>query len=208
MTEAVVIQFAKWPEPGKVKTRLSPALGDAGACEAHVTLTCHVLRNLLLSGLPVWFYWDRPLQQAPVYARPLLSLMDEHPVRVGYQQGDDLGARMYGALKEGLVEHPKALVVGSDCPSVDADYIRQAIAALAVADVVLGPSDDGGYVLIGACRLDAAMLTDIDWGTAAVLSQTLARLEAAGLRVVCLPPRWDVDEPEDWSRYQLELVQG
>ena len=205
MTESVVIQFAKWPETGKVKTRLIPALGAGGACEAHVTLTAHVLTNLLASGQPVWFYWDRPLPQAPAVARPLLALMDEHPVQVDYQQGEDLGARMQAALAEGLAKHAKALVVGSDCPSVDADYIQQALTALAVADVVLGPSEDGGYVLIGARRLASGMLADIDWGTASVLTQTLERLAAAGLSATCLPPRWDVDEPEDWSRYQSEL---
>jgi glycosyltransferase A (GT-A) superfamily protein (DUF2064 family) len=67
---------------------------------------------------------------------------------------------------------------------------------------VLGPSDDGGYVLIGARRLAPGALEGIAWGTPEVMQQTLERMDAAGLSVYLLEPRWDVDEPEDWQRFR------
>jgi glycosyltransferase A (GT-A) superfamily protein (DUF2064 family) len=145
------MQFAKWPEPGRVKTRLMPALGAAGALGAHVEL--------------------------------------------------NLGQRMAHALAGAVQDAGAGVIVGSDCPSVDADYVRRAIALLREQDVVLGPSDDGGYVLIGAGRVVPGMLDDIAWGTEAALEQTCQRLQEKGLRYALLEPRWDVDEPEDWQRW-------
>jgi len=117
------------------------------------------------------------------------------------QQGSSLGERMEAALGQSLCEYDRALVVGSDCPSVDPDYARYAVACLADHDVVLGPSDDGGYVLIGASRVVEGMLDDIEWGTPEVLRQTCERLDKAGLSYFLLEPRWDVDEPADWARF-------
>jgi len=75
------------------------------------------------------------------------------------------------------------------------------VAALDEVDVVLGPSEDGGYVLIGARRVLPGMLADVAWGTEKALSQTCDRLTQAGLSFRLLPQRWDVDEPEDWHRF-------
>ena len=164
---ALVMQFSKWPEEGRVKTRLMPELGARGAMEAHIRLSLAVLDNLMASGLPVEFWWDRPLTPAPETASQVMA----------------------------------TLAAGSDCPSVDADYLWQAVAALDTSDVVLGPSNDGGYVLIGVRRVMPGMLDNVDWGTERVLNQTCDRLAGHGLSVSLLAPRWDVDEPEDWRRF-------
>ncbi|AZT83439.1 glycosyltransferase [Marinobacter sp. NP-4(2019)] len=200
-SSVLVMQFSKWPEEGRVKTRLMPALGAGGALAAHVRLSLAVLDNLIASGFPVQFWWDRALETAPAAAAPVLSKLDSAQIATGVQQGENLGRRMEAALAGVLEDHDKALVVGSDCPSVDSDYIRQAVAELDTSDVVLGPSNDGGYVMIGARRVVAGMLDGVNWGTGSVLDQTCARLEGLGLSVSLLPPRWDVDEPEDWQRF-------
>lgn len=201
----LLMQFAKWPEAGRVKTRLIPALGVSGALNAHVTLTLAVLDNLCGARLPVQFWWDRAVESAPVDAREVVRDIERRGVMQKVQQGANLGERMLGALGTGLQSHALALIVGSDCPSVEAGYVSQAVAALQEYDVVLGPSDDGGYVLIGARRVVPHMLDDIEWGTEGVLEQTRERLEELGLSVGLLEPRWDVDEPEDWARFQLTL---
>ncbi len=201
---AVFLQFAKWPEAGRVKTRLMPELGAAGALEAHVQLTLAVLDNLCTTGYPVEVWWDREPGSEPgerSEALPILEEIEGAGLAQGVQQGGDLGARMYNALSEVLSACDRAVIVGSDCPSVDPDYARKAIACLADHDVVLGPSDDGGYVLIGASRVVAGMLEGIEWGTPKVLEQTSDRLDKAGLSYCLLEPRWDVDEPEDWQRF-------
>lgn len=198
---AVFLQFAKWPEAGRVKTRLIPELGVAGALDAHIKLTLAVLDNLCATGYPVEFWWDRLVDDYPAEAASILEEVDGAGLFQGVQQGDSLGDRMLAALSQSLGDYDRALIVGSDCPSVDPDYARQAVACLADHDVVLGPSDDGGYVLIGASRVVEGMLDNIAWGTPEVLAQTCERLDAAGLSYCLLEPRWDVDEPEDWARF-------
>ncbi|MGP9834080.1 TIGR04282 family arsenosugar biosynthesis glycosyltransferase [Marinobacter sp. NSM] len=199
---AVLMQFAKWPQAGRVKTRLIPALGIEGALQAHITLSLEVLDNLCATGYDVSFWWDRPLDQPPEEAAPLLANIEAAKLPQSFQQGGDLGERMARALGQGIASHHRAVVIGSDCPSVDPGYVRSAVAALEHYDVVLGPSDDGGYVLIGARRLAPGALEGIAWGTPEVMQQTLQRMEAAGLSVYLLEPRWDVDEPEDWQRFR------
>ncbi|WP_375171182.1 TIGR04282 family arsenosugar biosynthesis glycosyltransferase [Marinobacter sp.] len=199
---AVLMQFAKWPEAGRVKTRLMPELGAGGALQAHITLTLAVLDNLCATGYPVQFWWDRALEPAPEDAELILQNLEQAGLEQCIQQGGTLGDRMLAALTAALQNHDRAMVVGSDCPSVDPQYVRQALDRLADHDVVLGPSDDGGYVLIGARRVRPGMLDGIAWGTEQVLDQTLARLDQLGLSVGLLEPRWDVDEPADWARFQ------
>lgn len=199
---AVLMQFAKWPQAGRVKTRLIPALGVAGALDAHLTLTRVVLKNLRNAGFPVQFWWDKEVAAVPAEARSLVTLIEQQGLEQKVQRGGNLGERMLDALATGLKTHPFALIVGSDCPSVEPEYIHQAVAALRECDVVLGPSDDGGYVLIGARHVVPRMLEGITWGTDTVLENTRERLETLGLSVALLEPRWDVDEPEDWSRFQ------
>jgi rSAM/selenodomain-associated transferase 1 len=204
---ALVMQFAKWPEAGRVKTRLMPELGEQGALEAHVVLSLAVLDQLSHSECEVRFLWDREMASVPDAALPIVNRIEALGLQQGFQRGDVLGQRMETALSEGLVECSKAIIVGSDCPAVDAGYIHQAVQALDQADVVLGPSDDGGYVLIGARAHTPGMLEGINWGTDRALAETVARLDAVGLTCLQLPPRWDVDEPEDWRRFVRQFPQ-
>lgn len=199
-----IIQFAKWPEPGRVKTRLAASLGDEGAMDAHIQLTCAVLDNLLAVGCPLYFWWDRPEPESRKYAARILARLEAKRVISGSQVGAGLGERMTHALNEGLESSDRAVIVGSDCPSVDADYVRQAFAALENADVVLGPSDDGGFVLIGSRRDLGATLNGVDWGTDQALAQTVAALLDNGFKTVQLDERWDVDEIADWERFCKE----
>lgn len=199
------MQFAKWPEAGRVKTRLMPALGEQGAMEAHIALSLVVLNQLCTSKCEVRFLWDRDLPSTPEASRTILERIESLGVRQGVQRGNLLGDRMEAALSEALESHSRAVIVGSDCPSVDADYIHQALKALDHSDVVLGPSDDGGYVLIGARTHIPGMLSDVSWGTDRALSETLVRLERVGLSSAQLPARWDVDEPEDWLRFTRQF---
>ncbi|GGE79170.1 hypothetical protein GCM10011533_34390 [Streptosporangium jomthongense] len=200
--DALLMQFAKWPEVGQVKTRLIPALGARGAADAHIKLTLAVLNNLCGTGLAVQFWWDRHVDSVPDEAQEIVGAIDQRGLKQKVQKGADLGERMQGALEFGLEFHAFSLIVGSDCPSVEPEYVHQALASLQEYDVVLGPSDDGGYVLIGARRVVPEMLDGIEWGTQGVLAQTQQRLVSLGLSVGLLEPRWDVDEPEDWARFQ------
>ena len=95
------------------------------------------------------------------------------------------------------------LIIGSDCPSIDESYLKTALEQLAGGiDVVLGPAEDGGYVLIGLNAANNRLFSDIDWGTDRVLVQTLTRARKLGLSSVCMDVLWDLDRPTDLDRLE------
>ena len=98
-----------------------------------------------------------------------------------------------------------AILIGSDCPGIEPAYVEAAAARLqAGVPWVFGPAEDGGYGLVGTCRVDPAPFRDIDWGTARVMEQTRARCRAAGLAWEELDPLQDIDTHEDWLRFQRD----
>jgi rSAM/selenodomain-associated transferase 1 len=119
-------------------------------------------------------------------------------IRYRDQGAGDLGARMLRAFRERLAgEGSRAVIIGTDCPSLDAATIASAFAALEDHDLVVGPALDGGYYLVGLQAPQPVLFRDMPWGTARVLSETLERAAAAGLSVARLQPLADVDRPED-----------
>ncbi len=120
------------------------------------------------------------------------------------QNGDGLGERMFSALQRGLEDYDRVMLVGSDCPDLDPAYCRSAVLALDHHDLVLGPAEDGGYVLVGARCIAPALFRGVDWGTSEVLAQTLSRAEACNLSVYLLASRRDIDEPADYHWWRTE----
>jgi rSAM/selenodomain-associated transferase 1 len=191
-------QFARLPVPGQVKTRLFSELSPVEACAVHEELLLRTAAMLCGSGLGAVELWlDAAGESATV--NDVLALGADGPF---YQLGDDLGARMQQALAAGLTRADAVVLVGSDCPGLCKDYLGTAFAALRHTDVVLGPADDGGFVLIGCRRMLAAALDDIPWGTEDVLETTLVRLGHTGLSTQLLAPREDIDTPEDLRRWR------
>lgn len=190
--EGVILQqFVREPRPGAVKTRMSPRLSAQECLALHCELALHTLeqlRSAALGELELWVSGD------PWHA--FFASWEGCATR-HRQCGADLGERMYAALAAGLRRRARVLLVGSDCPFLDAGYLQDAADALLRHDVVLGPARDGGYVLVGA-RLEApAIFSGVEWGTSAVLQQTLARVRRAGLRCRLMPERADIDTPDD-----------
>lgn len=194
---ALILVFARQPVAGKVKTRMIPELGSAAALALHkelIEMVCHTVTNSGLCPMQLW-----------VSAEPENAFFQSlcAPADIFLQQGADLGARMAHAADTALQGVESVLIVGADCPSVDAAYLDQALTALdAGEDIVFGPAEDGGYVLLGLRRLSDAIFQNIDWGSAVVMQQTRQALTAAGERWHELPLRWDVDRPEDLPRYE------
>lgn len=192
-SNCLLLQFAREPVPGRVKTRMLAQLSAEQACELHsemVLWTCERLVGAQLGDVEVCVAGSR---QHPLFRRCLAL----GAARVTRQRGADLGERMFAALERGLDGHGKVLLVGSDCPELDADYLQTALDALDRVPVVIGPALDGGYVLIGVRRLDTRIFQAVPWGTGGVYAQTLANLAAAGLAVTSLHPLADVDTPKD-----------
>jgi uncharacterized protein len=193
-----LILFAREPVAGQVKTRLIPALGGEGAAQLYRRLlgialragaaTPGVRRRLWCTGMPA---------DGGECAR----LAAAHGFTWHPQPEGDLGARMAAALAEALVTADRAVLIGSDCPDYNADYLSAAFAALDDHDAVLGPAADGGYVLIGLRRPAPALFADIHWSTCAVLAETRTALRRIGLTWTELPTLRDLDRPEDLADF-------
>ena len=193
--DTLLLVFARAPRRGRVKTRLIPELGEDTALDVHQRLL------------------DRTLLQAAAFPGRARLMLDDHDdglaaharemgLEVGLQHGGGLGERMNAALRDGLREAARVLLVGSDCPVLDQTYLSLARDGLNGARVVLGASEDGGYVLIGGS--DASVWHDgrfegVRLGTDYAMADTLVALNDAA-PVSVLPPLWDVDVPEDVTR--------
>lgn len=190
--------FAKAPTPGRVKTRLAPALGEVAAAALYRQLAERTLSTAVAAGLGQVELWCAPGTQDAFF----LSCAERHGVGLRAQGEGDLGVRMAHALEFALAEGSPGLLIGSDCPVFTPEYLRDAAAALANGDdAVFGPAEDGGYVLIGLARGPAAPLfQDIAWGSATVMQETRARLARLNWRWRELATLWDVDRPEDLPR--------
>jgi len=195
-----ILVFSRSPRPGHTKTRLIPALGPEGAAALHARLIDRTMEVAVKAGCGDVQLWcadnpDDPFMQGR--AR-------RFQVTLRQQQGADLGARMFHALTDARQAGHHAMLVGTDCPALAPEHLQQACDWLADGtDLVLGPAEDGGYVLIGAGRLEEGLFTDMPWGTNEVLEETLSRANALGMRVETLPPLPDLDRPEDLEHLDL-----
>jgi rSAM/selenodomain-associated transferase 1 len=140
-------------------------------------------------------YWaDAPSDRRGFVAPPEFEARD--------QAGADLGERLAGAFDALLAaEGDRAVVMGSDCPGLEAAHLAQAFDALESHDVAIGPTRDGGYYLIGLARRAPALFEGIAWGTDEVHEQTTARARAADLSIAELPVLDDLDTPADLVRF-------
>jgi uncharacterized protein len=193
-----LIVFAKAPVAGTVKTRLAAAIGPERASALHREL---VERTLATSRAVRADAFE--LACAPDASHVFFG---ECAARFGCTlaaQGEgDLGARMARALARHLQTAPFAVLIGADCPVLDVAYLEGAFERLAAgAAVVLGPAEDGGYVLVGARRVVPAMFEAMSWGVPEVLAVTRERLRTAQVAWQELEPRWDVDRAADHTRY-------
>lgn len=136
---------------------------------------------------------------------PLRALVGEGVVTLP-QRGADLGRRLAGVAARLAGGYERVILVGTDSPTLPAEFLREAILALEVHDVCLGPALDGGYYLIGVRGRRDCLFESVDWGTSRVLGETMRNVEMAGMSCRLLPPWYDVDTPEDLSRLRRHLA--
>lgn len=192
--DGVILVFTKAPVAGEVKTRLIPMLGAQGAARLHEQLARHCITQASAAALCPVQLWCTPDTAHPFF----IQCQKEFGVALHTQQGADLGARMAHALSTALNRVSYAVIIGTDCPDMTAHDLRAALDALQQGyDAVLGPAEDGGYVLLGLRRVALELFENIPWGTEQVLNITHARLKRLQWRCHELPARRDVDRPQD-----------
>lgn len=202
LRDSELLVFAKAPVPGLVKTRLVSALGEQQAVELHAALVRWALRVAIAAQLVPVSLWCSPSRNHPFFK----ECAKRYGIALRTQKGNELGQRMANALQQTHTRCRYALLIGTDCPGLSACDLEAALAALQQGcDAVLGPAQDGGYVLIGTRRPVSGLFSGIEWGSDRVLAQTRQRLAALGLRWHELPLRWDVDRYRDVVRLRREM---
>jgi hypothetical protein len=193
-----LLVFAKAPVPGRVKTRLVPAL-DAGAAarlqEHLMQRTLETAYRCAADGIELWC---DPDTTHPAFA----ASAARWPITLYAQPAGDLGQRMAWAFEQALRRYRSVVLVGSDCAVLSAAYLDEAFARLEGHAAVFGPAEDGGYVLAALRASSTTLFSEIDWGGARVMRQTRMRLCALGWKWHELPPLWDVDRPDDLPRLE------
>lgn len=199
MSKSQIIIFAKNPEIGKVKTRLAAGIGDKGALEVYKFLLAHTFRVAAATKLDVHVFFSDFIDE---------SLTGFHSSFQSHlQKGKGLGERLYHAFEKVNKSGNNCIVIGSDCFQLTTKHLLTCVDSLEVGDMVIGPSHDGGYYLLGLNEFYPTLFQDIHWSTVKVFQQTLDKSQELGLRVVQLETLHDVDDLESLQKSGLKVDQ-
>lgn len=201
MSRTRLLIFAKAPLPGRVKTRLIPALGTAGAANLARRMLDRTLDQALAARIGPVELCASPAMSDPDWAGFTPPSGIEHS-----DQGEgDLGARLARASLRALNRNERILLLGTDCPALSDNRLRAAAAALDSHEAVIYPAPDGGYVLLGLRAFHPGLFADMPWSTPAVANLTLARLQALKWCVWVGDELVDIDEPADLGHLPEDL---
>ena len=217
------ILFARTPIPGRVKSRLWTHLTPEQACALHCAAASDMaaLMAEALPEVPHWLFFSEEPAACPDPARAgrrelveraaigSASLVLPPDWQYAVQQGTTLGDRMAAAFLRAFASGARRVVIfGSDSPTLPPRVPRQAFEVLADCDIVLGPSEDGGYYLIGGRRFDPRLFHGVEWSTPRTYEQTLANARGLGVRTTLLEPWFDLDEWQDIERLLADARRG
>ncbi|MEX0662657.1 MAG: TIGR04282 family arsenosugar biosynthesis glycosyltransferase [Balneolaceae bacterium] len=201
LKEERLLIFIKNPTAGKVKTRLAAAIGNDKALEVYKALMAYTQE--ITAGVDVHrqVWYSSYIDDADDWS------MEYYDKRL--QIGNDLGARMNNAFHEAFDEDcTKVVIIGSDCPGLTSNHIKEAFLQLAKKDCVIGPSEDGGYYLLGLSKRLPELFKDREWSTESVLEESVDTLENHRFSYELLEELNDIDNEEDLkkSNFKPELL--
>ena len=189
-----LIIFLKYPEPGKVKTRLAKDVGDNVAAKIYSYMAMTIIENVVdPKSYNMIIFYDPPEKE-----KEIKNWIGKKEVQYSPQVGNTLGDRISNAFKEVYSNGTgKIVIIGTDCLDVTSENIKEAMKKLENCDVTLGPAEDGGYYLVGLNKYTPQIFRDIDWSTDRVLEQTLERIKVKKLNYELLKTLKDIDTFDD-----------
>lgn len=198
-SDTALIIMARYPEPGKTKTRLAHTLGNVEVAQLYQAFLTDLAQRFGGQDYTLLWAYTPPEIDYAKFVQTLTPAYSQ-PMRCFPQQGQDFGTRLLSAF-QWAYEHgfQRTLLIGSDSPHISRTIIEHARASLAEADVVLGPSDDGGYYLI-AMRQPYDVFSGIPMSTAVVTEMTVASALQQGLTTRLIDQLYDIDELPDLLR--------
>jgi rSAM/selenodomain-associated transferase 1 len=196
MTAGTVVVFLKYPEPGRVKTRIASTVGPKRAAALYREWIGAVL-NALQPLRPEIAVVGAIDGAGPGQFAEWDALVD----RWWSQPAGDLGTRLDAAFRDAHEAGAPVVAVGTDCLELDAQLVREAFAILKTHDAVFGPATDGGYYLVGSSRYLDGFFDAVRWSSAHTLADHTKQCEHRGFSFDLLPPRDDIDTWDDWLAY-------
>ncbi len=196
-----IIIFIKNPVLGKVKTRLAATVGDQKALEIYQRLLDVTRKTVTKVNAKYHLFYSDVIEMVDDWD---IQDFDKY-----LQQGDDLGERMSAAFRNIFLQNDesvlqKVVIIGSDCPALTPDILEMAFTILGESDVVVGPTFDGGYYLLGMKEYHPALFENISWSTDAVYQETNDKSRLLQLNIADLPTLSDIDNEADWNKAILE----
>lgn len=185
-----LVIFLKNPKLGNVKTRIAATLGDQKALDIYLELLDTTIINTADEDYETLLFFSENVDD-----------LSQYPYERRIQVSGDLGNKLKSAFDEVLNTMDKCLIIGSDCPYINNEIILEAFQSLQDHDLVLGPTPDGGYYLIGLKQNEKSLFEDISWSTDSVFAQTISAAKNAKLSTYLLPILTDVDHASDWDDY-------
>jgi len=206
-----IVIVAKRPVPGNVKTRLCPPLTPQESADLYSCFLRDTIEKVgKASGTLKYLALDTEYieGQGSEMASLFGNILTPRSFKVISQGPGDLGARLARLTNYVLNKSDRLIFIGADSPSLPSSYLENALQLLAGNDIVIGPSDDGGYYLLGMNGRFTFLFKGVEWSSDRVFEQTLERVVSAGLKAYIMPAWYDVDTSADLSRLALDLRNG
>lgn len=193
----ILICFCKHPEPGLVKSRLAKKIGPTQACIIYKKVFEQTLITLKETNICSHLYCF-----PNIHHDVLQQYSNKYDMPLARQADGNLGAKMFLAIRDHINIETSVVLIGTDCPEINANYLLQAFECLNSGyDIVLGPALDGGYALIGANKIDESIFNNVEWSTSGVLKQTIENISKLGWKHKCLTTVRDIDTIEDYEYF-------
>lgn len=193
MKQALII-FARNPVRGKVKTRLAATMGDDKALSIYQSLLEHTVQITQRLTCDRYVFYADGISQNDVWSDDLYLKKN--------QEGNDLGQRMLHAFDTLFQQgYQKIIIIGTDCFELSSSILSDAFTVLDENEVVIGPSVDGGYYLLGMRQFFPFLFEEKAWSTDSVYSSTVQQLEIQNISYDLLPVLNDIDTEDDWKQH-------
>jgi hypothetical protein len=200
--ETALIMFAREPVSGKVKTRLSPYNSPQKAADLYRAFIVDIVNNLKKLKNQ-----DLTMAYTPTSSETAFHELLGRSIALFPQRGVTLGDRLKNAFQDFFGKGVKrVIIIGTDSPTLPISYIKEAFNALLKVPIVIGPTFDGGYYLIGLSEFAGEIFAGVEWGSVHVFSQTIARIRDLNKKFHLLPPWYDIDTPRDLAFLQSHLL--
>jgi len=195
-----LIVFVRYPEAGKVKTRLAGGTSNEFACNVYKLCAERIFSEISsLENFAKYIFYSEHKDKEKIIE------WTNNKFLYALQQGNDLGERMFNAFDFVMSQNnPKAIIIGTDIPDLSKEIIIEAIDSLDKNDLVIGPSYDGGYYLLGMKKVHSGLFEDIEWSSNSVFSSTVQKANALNFKIKELLMLRDIDTKNELDNWLLQ----